>query len=83
MPNIQQFAGAIDVHPVNAAMYITNTSFSPNARWYAEKHAQLLRLRDFVDIKRWLRNDFSGNEEWREIPKEIEVFPGMVVKLRK
>ena len=38
-----------------------------------------IRLRDFDDIGRWLQGSFSEKAEWREIPHEIVLGPGLVV----
>ncbi|HET7460779.1 MAG TPA: restriction endonuclease, partial [Longimicrobium sp.] len=79
---VRDFAGAIAGHAFNAGMLISNTSFSPDAQWFARERAKLIRLRDFSDIRRWLLNDFSNAAEWRELPSSIEVCPGVVVKIR-
>lgn len=81
-PTVREFAGAISAHPFNAGIIVTNTSFSPDAQWFARAHARLLRLRDFDDIRRWLTGSFGDDAEWREIPSCIELCPGVVVKIR-
>ena len=55
----------------------TNTTFTPDAVWFAEHNQRLLRLRSLPDLKRWIRNDFSNEAEWREIPRTIELAPGV------
>lgn len=79
---VREFAGTISTHPFNAGILITNTSFTPDAEWFAREHAKLLRLRDFSDIRRWLLNNFSDEAEWREIPATIELCPGITIKIR-
>jgi len=79
---VREFAGTIAGHGFNAGLLITNTSFSPDAEWFAREHAKLLRLRGFSDIRRWLFNNFGDEAEWREIPKSIEVCPGVVIRIR-
>jgi hypothetical protein len=69
-------------HGFNAGLLVTNTAFTPDAEWFAREHARLLRLRGFSDIGRWLELDFSDDAEWREIPREIEVCPGVVIPIR-
>jgi len=81
-PTVRDFAGAIAGHPFNAALLVTNTTFSPDAEWFAKERAKIIRLRDFGDIRRWLQNDFSSPAEWREIPSSIEICPGVTVKIR-
>lgn len=79
---VRDFAGAIAGHPFNAGILVTNTSFSPDAEWFARERAKLVRLRGFNDIRRWMVNNFGDEEEWREIPSSIELCPGVVVKIR-
>jgi Restriction endonuclease len=81
--SVREFASVIANHPINAGLLVTNTSFTPDARWFAEERAKLLRLRDFDDMARWIRNDFSSEPSWREIPAEIELAPGFIVKIRR
>ena len=79
---MRDFAGAIAGHPFSSGLLVTNTGFTPDAEWFAREKARLVRLRGFNDIIRWLRNDISSEEEWREIPEEIELCPGVVIKIR-
>jgi hypothetical protein len=79
---VRDFAGVMAGHPFAAGLIVTNTSFSPDAEWFAREHARLVRLRDFVDIRRWLLGNFSDEAEWREIPRSLELCPGVVVKIR-
>jgi hypothetical protein len=76
---VRDFAGALAGHAFNAAMLVTNTSFTADAEWFARERAKLIRLRDFEDIGRWLQGSFSEQAEWREIPREIVLGPGLVI----
>ncbi len=80
--SVREFQGVMGAYPINAGLIVTNTRFSPDASWFAKEHARLLRLRDFSDIRRWLLNDFTDEAEWRELPKTLELCPGVVVKIR-
>src|SRR5687768_5146169 len=51
-PTVREFAESLAGHNFSAALLVTNTRFTPDARWAAEQHAPLLRLRDFEDIRR-------------------------------
>lgn len=66
-------------------MLVTNTSFSKDALWKAAQdgNRSFLRLRDFVDLKRWLRDQYGNPEDWREIPDTIQLAPGVIVKVPK
>jgi hypothetical protein len=79
--SIREFQGVMSSHPINAGLIVTNTQFSPDAQWFAQQHARLVRLRDFSDIRRWLLNDFADEAEWRELPKTLELCPGIVIKI--
>lgn len=79
---VREFAGVIAGHPFNVGLLVTNTSFSPDAEWFAREHARLIRLRDIADIRRWLLNNFSDEAEWREIPEAIELCPGVILRIR-
>lgn len=79
---VRDFSGAIAGTAFAAGLIVTNTDFSADALWFARERAKLIRLRGFVDIQRWLLNNFDDEMEWREIPKTIELSPGIVVNLR-
>jgi hypothetical protein len=79
---VRDFSGVMAGQPFAAGLIVTNTSFSPDAQWFARQHARLVRLRGFEDIRRWLLGNFGDEEEWREIPSSLELCPGVVVKIR-
>lgn len=78
---VREFAGAIGHHPFSVGILVTNTSFTPDAKWFAQQHRESIRLRGFQDIRRWLLDTFDSEEEWREIPDRIELCPGTVVEI--
>lgn len=78
---IREFGGVL-VPPFNIGLFITNTTFSPDANWYAKQKKGVLRLRDMNDLKRWIESDFTNEREWREIPDEIEIAPGVIVTIK-
>lgn len=67
----------------NLGMIVTNTAFSPEAKWFANQNKRLLRLRDLNDLKRWLKEDFNNEFDWREIPDEIELTNGLRIQVPK
>lgn len=67
----------------NLGMIVTNTSFSPEAEWFAKQNKHLLRLRDLQDLRRWLKEDFNNESDWREIPDEIELTNGVKIQIPK
>jgi hypothetical protein len=68
--------------PFNMGIIVTNTSFTPSAHWSAANQQGLIRLRGMNDLLRWLRNNFTDEEEWRELPESIELCPGVIIKPR-
>jgi len=52
-------------------LVVTNTSFTPDANFFANNNSHLLRLRDIRDLKRWMQNDFDNEHNWREMPNKI------------
>jgi restriction endonuclease Mrr len=78
---VRDFAAAVGAHPFNAGLLVTNTAFTPDAKWFAKERAALVRLRDLVDLRRWLANRFDDPAEWRDLPSEIQLCPGVTVRL--
>jgi transcriptional regulator with XRE-family HTH domain len=66
-------------------LLVTNTAFTKDAVWTAgqERNRHFLRLRDFIDLKRWLEGQFGSESDWREIPDRIELAPGVFVEIPK
>jgi hypothetical protein len=62
--------------PFQAGMLVTNTTFTPNAKWVASNRPHLVRLRDHADLRRWIMGNFLDDTEWREIPQFVEYAPG-------
>ena len=64
-------------------LLVTNTSFTHDAVWTAqqERNTRFLRLRDFTDLKRWLEDRFGEEKDWRELPDQIELAPGVVIEI--
>jgi hypothetical protein len=58
---------------------VTNTAFTADAKWFAANNNVILRLRDLYDLCRWMESDFVSESDWREIPREIELGPGITV----
>jgi Restriction endonuclease/XPA protein C-terminus len=81
--DVRDFHGAIasKTSPFHVGMIVTNTGFTPDAMWFAGNNRTLLRLRHLTDLKRWLKCDFCNESEWREIPKHIELAPGITINV--
>ncbi|MFZ0051680.1 MAG: restriction endonuclease [Desulfobaccales bacterium] len=80
---VRDLLGAVHTHGFNVGLLVTNTTFTPDALWVAEKRPFLIRLRDFEDLRKWLKDDFLQEHEWRDLPSQIELCPGVFIKLPK
>jgi hypothetical protein len=72
-------------NPFQIGLLVTNTSFTRDALWVAaqDTHKGFLRLRDFDDLRRWLQDNFWSQDDWREIPREITLAPGVTIAIPK
>jgi hypothetical protein len=78
---VHDLLGVVQTFSFNAGVLVTNTTFTPDAKWIASQKSTLLRLRDIDDIKLWLENKFLDEYNWREMPNKIEICPGIVIYL--
>jgi hypothetical protein len=78
---IREFSAVLGANPFDVGVLVTNTTFTPDAEWFARNKAPLLRLRNGYDLRRWVASHFTDAEEWREIPTSIELCPGVVVPI--
>lgn len=83
VPVVRDFHGVLSSAnlPFNAGIIVTNTAFTPDAHWFANNNAALLRLRNVQDLQRWLKGDFANDSEWREIPETIELASGIEIAI--
>jgi hypothetical protein len=81
--DVRDFAGTLAALPVAIGVLVTNTTFTFDARWVGSKLASHVRLRDQQDLRRWISGRFVDAVEWREIPAEIELCPGVRVRIPK
>ena len=79
--DVRDFVGAMACSYFQTGLLVTNTTFSPDAQWFAKKHEPKVRLRDFNDLVRWFAGNFDAEAEWREIPARIELCPGYFIDL--
>jgi hypothetical protein len=81
--DIRDMSGVMSTHPFQIRLLITNTTFTADARWFAEHQRVLLRLRDMYDLRRWIASNFLDEAEWREMPMSLELCPGITIDLSK
>jgi len=53
---VRDFAAAVQAQPVRGGVLLTNTMFSPDAKWFAEETKHFVQLRDFNDLTRLIRD---------------------------
>lgn len=81
--DIRNFHGLLGSRnsPFHMGVIVTNTAFTADAQWFAAQNQALMRLRDLSDLRRWLKEDFSNDAEWREIPRKIELAPTVSIDI--
>lgn len=69
----------------NFALLVTNTTFTQDAKWVAAQaqNQYFAKLRDFEDVKKWLEENFSGERDYSDLPDEIELAPGVKIKIAR
>ena len=80
---VRELQGVLSRLPCEIGMLVTNTAFTADAQWAASNNSTIIRLRDMLDLMRWVRGDFLGELEWREIPDTIEMAPGIRIDVPK
>jgi restriction system protein len=79
---VRDLKGVLSVTPFDFGLIVTNTTFSPDARWFAREKPNIIRLRDFEDLVRWVRSDFANESLDRDLPSEISLAPGLRIQIR-
>ena len=78
---IRDFCGVLATHPFQFGVVITNTTFTADARWFANHQQGLIRLRDGKDLRKWIADGFVTDELWRTVPAKIELCPGVEIDI--
>lgn len=78
---VRDLKGVLSMTPLDFGLLVTNTTFSPDARWVARERPNIVRLRDFNDLKYWLREEFAHENLDRDLPSEISLGPGLRVTI--
>jgi len=78
---VRDFRGVLATHPFQFGVIITNTTFTADAHWFARCQQGLIRLRDGEDLRKWIHDEFVGDELWRIVPRKIELCPGVVIDI--
>lgn len=60
---VRDFKGALSINDYfTAGMVVTNTDFTPDARWIEEQLNSKLELKNYSDIENWLNKNFTTNK---------------------
>ena len=78
---IRDLRGVLAIHPIQFGVVITNTTFTVDARWFANHKEGLIRLRDGEDLRKWIDDEFVTNEFWRSVPARIKLCPGVEIEI--
>lgn len=78
---VRELQGIISCKPFQSGLLVTNTSFTPDAKWFAANKSYLIRLRDMNDLKKWIWNNYSDPLNMRDIPSKIELAPNLIVDI--
>lgn len=78
---IRDFRGVLATHPFQFGVVITNTTFTPDACWFADHQQGLIRLRDGEDLRRWIDDEFATDERWHMVPAKIQLCPGVEINI--
>jgi restriction endonuclease Mrr len=78
---VRSLRGALVARPIDVGMIVTNTRFTPDAKWVAQQTPALIRLRDFDDLRLWILGQFQQERAWRELPRSIELAPGITISI--
>ncbi len=79
----RDFLAAISCHGATfqLGILVTNAEFIADANWATAQSRNVVGFRDLTDLSRWMRDDLSDVNEWREVPNEIQLAPGIVIPL--
>jgi hypothetical protein len=70
-------------HAVTGGVLITNSSFTEDARQFAERHKHRLWLRDIDDLSRWARNDFGSRRFAAEVDAVLQLRKGVAFSVKR
>lgn len=78
---VKDLLAVMQTSPFDAGVLVTNTSFTPNAKWFARHGPRIVKLRDLEDLRRWIAGNFL-ERDLQDFPSEIELAPGVRVRIR-
>ena len=80
---VREMAGVVHTQPFHFGLVVTNTTFTPDAEWFAAQQQALIRLRDMSHLRRWIASNFTDAVEWQDLPSVLELCPGISINLKE
>lgn len=75
---IKDMEAVLSSLPFHAGMIVTNTSFTPDAEWWASKNPGKIQLHDASSVSHWIQRRFDV-DRLRNIPQQIQLTPRLKV----
>ncbi|MBI1278898.1 MAG: hypothetical protein GC179_12280 [Anaerolineaceae bacterium] len=77
---IRELSGVISSRPnFSSGLVVTNTAFTKDAWEEKNSVTKNISLRDWQDLIRWIKNDFTGEHIFRELPEDIKFGSNIVI----
>jgi hypothetical protein len=77
---IRELSGVINGRPnFSSGLVVTNTAFTKDAWEERKSMTKNISLRDWQDLMRWVKNDFTGEHIFRELPENITLGSNIVI----
>lgn len=77
---VRDFEGAIH-RQFQVGVVVTNTTFTADAKWFAQNQSAILRLRDGDALRRWIEADFIGGLQVLDRPRILEPRKGLKIEV--
>ncbi len=75
---VKNMQAVLTALPFHAGMIVTNTSFTPDAEWWASQSPGKIQLHDITSIRNWIEGRFDI-DKFRNVPRRIRLTPQMEV----
>lgn len=80
---VRDFFGAMQSHAVTGGVIITNSTYTEDARQFAQRHKQRLWLRDIDDLVKWTHNDFRSQRFSAEVSSVLQLRKGVAFSVKR
>jgi hypothetical protein len=80
---VRELRGVLTSLPFDIGMIVTNTDFTPDAKWAAAQMPRIIRLHNREDIREWMSGEIKDSAIFREFPSSIEIAPGIKIPITR